>query len=136
MSCVLLPTVPPIIKNRPNSTYSVQAEGTVSFVCIATGDPLPTITWFKDSAPLNTDLDKRLEVRQTDTEGFDSFEHAVESVLTVYNAREDDAGYYRCKADNIAGETELSNYFQLLYDPTTDTSTGGKNNCANLYLRS
>ncbi len=102
----------------------MSAEGTASFVCIATGDPLPTISWFKGNAPLSPDFDKRLEIRQTVVEGFDRFESAVESVLTLYNVREADAGYYSCKANNIAGETELTNQYRLLYNPSV--TTGGK----------
>ncbi len=90
-------------------------------MCIASGDPLPNITWLRDNIPLNPNLDKRLEIRQTETDGFDNFDRAVESVLTINNARETDAGYYSCRADSEAGETELTNVFQLLYNPTTVT---------------
>ena len=42
---------PPVIKEAPMS-QKVKAGGTVAFICIATGDPTPTITWRKDEKPI------------------------------------------------------------------------------------
>ena len=38
---------PPVIKEAPMS-QKVKAGGIAAFICIATGDPLPNITWRKD----------------------------------------------------------------------------------------
>ena len=42
---------PPVIKEAPQS-QRVKAGGIAAFVCIATGDPTPHITWRKDKKPI------------------------------------------------------------------------------------
>ena len=42
---------PPVIKEAPMS-QKVKAGGIAAFICIATGDPTPTITWRKDKKPI------------------------------------------------------------------------------------
>ena len=42
---------PPVIKEAPMS-QKVKAGGIAAFICIATGDPLPNITWRKDKKPI------------------------------------------------------------------------------------
>ena len=40
-----------MIKEAPMS-QKVKAGGIAAFICIATGDPLPNITWRKDKKPI------------------------------------------------------------------------------------
>ena len=50
MFCVFFAD-PPVIKEAPQS-QRVKAGGIAAFVCIATGDPTPHITWRKDKKPI------------------------------------------------------------------------------------
>jgi len=64
--------------------------------CQYSGQPLPTITWFKDGKPLPTD-DQRIVITQ---------ETATLSVVTINNTTMDDKGVYSVKLTSIAGEAE------------------------------
>ena len=114
---ILTPIAPPLIKDAPNSNQSVLKDGTISFTCVASGVPLPTISWYKDGSPLITDLEGHLEIIQTSVEGFSDFDNTVESVLTIHSVGVGDAGYYGCKGGSAAGETELTNQYHLILGP-------------------
>ncbi|XP_064391944.1 uncharacterized protein LOC135339656 isoform X2 [Halichondria panicea] len=120
----ILVHTPPLIKDAPNSTQSVLKDGTISFTCVASGVPLPTILWYKDGSPLITDVEGRLEIIQTNVDGFGDFDRAIESVLTIQSVGEGDAGYYGCKAGSTAGETELTNQYHLILSPILVTPGG------------
>ena len=60
----------------------------VTIACTATGQPLPSITWFRAVGSLPEDK----------TEVMNGF-------LTIYSVARKDAGIYICKAENILGST-------------------------------
>ena len=51
MALFVLFADPPVIKEAPMS-QRVKAGGIAAFVCIATGDPTPHITWRRDKKPI------------------------------------------------------------------------------------
>ncbi|CAF3575459.1 unnamed protein product [Adineta steineri] len=64
--------------------------------CQYSGNPIPTITWYKDGKPI-PDNDQRFLITQ---------ETQTLSVLTVNNTTMDDKGVYSVKLTNIAGDVE------------------------------
>jgi hypothetical protein len=64
--------------------------------CQYSGQPTPTIIWYKDGKALTTD-DSRLTITQ---------ETPTLSVLTINNTTMDDKSAYSIKLNNIAGEVE------------------------------
>ena len=65
-----------------------EAKQNVTIACSATGQPQPSITWFK---PLGGLTKNKTEV--------------IKGNLTIYNVEEKDRGTYICKAENILGST-------------------------------
>ncbi|CAF1262379.1 unnamed protein product, partial [Rotaria sordida] len=64
--------------------------------CQYSGQPTPTLTWYKDGKAIPTD-DQRIIITQ---------ETLTLSVLTINNTTIDDKGIYSVKLQNIAGEVE------------------------------
>ena len=72
-------TVPPSFTSRPSNQTVI--EGTnVSFLCTATGNPAPTVTWMKDGSSV-----------------------AAGHTLSIETSR-NDSGKYWCLAENGLGE--------------------------------
>ena len=65
-----------------------EAKQNVTIACNATGQPQPSITWFK---PLGGLMKNKTEV--------------IKGNLKIYNVDEKDRGTYICKAENILGST-------------------------------
>ena len=83
----------------------VEDEGdTVSYVCQATGEPVPTINWYFNGAPVNnyTDVNKynimEMEVNTT----------TINSTLTIVNVKSSDVGTYTCNATNVVSSDTSS----------------------------
>ena len=71
----------------------------VTFICAATGEPLPTISWYFNSILLNASDHNITSTMDRMT---------VESSLTIFNAQSSDVGTYTCHADNIFGSDRSS----------------------------
>ena len=83
----------------------VEDEGnTVSFTCQATGEPVPTISWYFNGAPVNNDTDvnkynvMEMEVNTT----------TINSTLTIMNVESSDVGTYTCNATNVVSSDTSS----------------------------
>ena len=73
------------------------------FTCQATGDPIPTISWyFNGCGPLNGTTQYEISV-----EGIDNSTNS--STLIIYYVQSSDVGTYTCNATNVV---------------STDTSSG------------
>ena len=83
----------------------VQDEGdTTSFTCQATGGPVPTISWYFNSAPVNnkTDVDKYdITDMEVDTT-------TISSTLTIMSVESSDVGTYTCNATNVVSSDTSS----------------------------
>ena len=82
-----------------------QNEGDiVSFTCQATGEPVPAIPWYFNSAPVDEANTMKyiisMESLNTTT---------ISSILTIMNVQSSDVGTYTCNATNVV---------------STDTSSG------------
>lgn len=116
----------PLIKEVPDHTHTTGKGGTVSLTCLASGNPLPTISWFKDGTLFQTDINKRLYLRETVVSGFENgLSQAVESILTITLATEEDSGLYMCVALSEVGIAELELPYTVIVDPSI-TVTGGE----------
>lgn len=74
----------------------------VTFTCRATGEPIPTISWY-----FNDDLLNMLNV--TDYNMTSTVNGVVvESLLTIFNAQSSHVGTYTCHAKNIFGSDRSS----------------------------
>nr|CDS29845.2 pro neuregulin 2 membrane bound [Hymenolepis microstoma] len=74
----------------------------ISTTCIAEGDPLPEIYWYKDKYPVdvvNSGYSVSVDVVQTN-------EHVVQAILEIDNLILLDNGDYICKAKNSLGIAE------------------------------
>ncbi|ROL43461.1 Hemicentin-1, partial [Anabarilius grahami] len=82
----------------------------IQLKCKATGNPLPAVTWYKDSRPLTSAAGVNILSRG--------------QVLEIDRAQVSDAGLYKCVAINVAGSTELT-YSLQVYVPPSISSKGG-----------
>uniref|UniRef100_A0A4D5R9E2 Peroxidasin n=1 Tax=Scolopendra viridis TaxID=118503 RepID=A0A4D5R9E2_SCOVI len=84
----------------------VRQKETVVFVCEATGNPRPFITWTLDERPVSNL--NRFHVSPTGT-------------LTIVNIQPEDAGAYRCSASNTIGQISSVAYLKVQVPPTITT---------------
>jgi len=74
---------------------------TVKLLCHAVGAPTPTIYWLKDSSPINTDFNHKIQ---------------KDGTLVIHSFAEDSAGYYQCVAENAVGKDETGTKVDLVSD--------------------
>jgi hemicentin len=96
---IVLPVPPTIIA----TTVVVPIHSTARLHCIATGIPMPKITWFKDSSALISDPYK-LSV-------------LANGSLFIYNTTETDVGYYQCVTVNDGGHINATIYLDVHSPP-------------------
>ena len=89
----LLPSGPPIIDLTP-SDKSVLSGANVSFFCVGVGDPVPSLTWLKDSK----------QIRPSTTKMIDS----TTGELRLTSVTVEDGGSYTCVYKNEHGEAKQS----------------------------
>ena len=66
----------------------------VTFSCQATGEPVPTITWYFDGVMINVSNTSKYNVTSSINDTM------IESFITIMNAQSLDAGTYTCYAEN------------------------------------
>ena len=64
----------------------------ITFTCEATGEPVPTISWYYNNILLNASDHNISSI----VSGI-----VVESLLTIFNTQSSDVGTYNCYAENI-----------------------------------
>jgi len=72
---------PPVIETGPSTVFASLYQS-VNFTCIASGNPQPSITWFKDGVQIPGQMS---------------------SVLTIPEVGLSSRGTYRCMATNTQG---------------------------------
>jgi len=70
----------------------------ILFICVAIGDPLPRITWFKDGIELDNIINSYLHI--TEWKIGEGKEAQIKSKLEIDPARQMDSGTYECMANN------------------------------------
>ena len=87
---------------------------TVTFECVATGIPAPSITWFRNGSELNTTADPRVTISDPSDRENDGDIIQVNGTLTLVMTEDDDSGSYECNAMNDASPGEDTASFELI----------------------
>ena len=84
---------------HPNQTTEVNPMSTITFVCAAYGNPVPSIIWNRGNAELANDS------RITIYDELVMINGVVfsQSILVLCSAEESDTGNYSCFAENVIG---------------------------------
>ena len=85
-----LPIAPPAFIASPKD-QTIPKGQSATFSCFATGDPVPSIKWYKSNNLIS---------------GNAHFNILPNGTLTVKSVTEQDSGLYTCRATNEAGTTE------------------------------
>ena len=89
---------------RPNQMTAVDAGYTITFACVAYGDPHPSISWNTRDTPLNNN--SRVTIyEELVTENGITF---MQSILELCSAEVVDAGLYSCFTGNTLGNDTTS----------------------------
>jgi roundabout axon guidance receptor 2 len=83
--------LPPTIVLESPATIIYKEDSTVKLDCNATGDPKPTIEWYKNGASMGIESGGRMTEE--------------ESALVIFETYRSDEGFYMCKAKNKFGVT-------------------------------
>ncbi|GLH01974.1 Obscurin, partial [Gryllus bimaculatus] len=78
-----------------NSTHKVKMNRRLVLKCPFEGFPIPHITWYKNGSILQNIIDSSIHISSDQRQ------------LHILHARTEDAGTYKCKAENTAGSKEL-----------------------------
>ena len=71
------------------------------FTCQATGEPVPTITWYFNGTLLVNGLQHMISLMSLNTT-------TISSTLTVMNVQSSDVGTYTCNATNVVSSDTSS----------------------------
>ena len=82
-----------------------QDEGdTASFTCQATGEPVPTISWYFNGIPISNDTDvDKYDISETSVNTT-----TINSTLTIMSVQSSDVGTYTCNATNVVSSDTSS----------------------------
>lgn len=97
---VMMTSPPRFTHNRNHSIVKVHQGATATIPCQATGDPIPTVTWFSPAHRV---------IPQSLGSGYYSERVVVLAggILQVRSSQKIDTGNYTCRASNSAGETNM-----------------------------
>ena len=97
--CLVTPDISPEVMDE------VQDEGgTDSFTCQATGEPVPTISWYFNGTSVNNDTD----VDKYDIIDMEVNTTTISSTLTIMSVESSDVGTYTCNATNVVSSDTSS----------------------------
>ena len=96
MFCLVIPTISPEVMDQ------IRDEGdTTSFTCQATGEPVPTISWYFNSALLVNGAKHTISETSVNTT-------TISSTLTIMSVESSDVGTYTCNATNVVSSDTSS----------------------------
>ena len=83
---------------------TVNEQDTAFFICQVTGEPIPTISWYFNNAPITneTNVDK-YEILQSSINTT-----ILSSTLMIINVQSSDVGTYTCNATNVVSSDTSS----------------------------
>ena len=94
----------------------MENEGdTASFICQADGEPLPTISWYFNGAPLNERDTVKYMISERQMLNFST------EILTIMSVQSSDVGTYTCNAmsvlssDTSSGVLTINGKFYVFY---------------------
>ena len=95
--------------------YTVNMGDTVTFECVATGIPAPSITWFRDGTELSS---ARVTVNSADVmsvmDGMGDTIYQSTRTLSLGMTEDGDSGGYECRASNAATPGEDQMPFEVI----------------------
>ena len=101
MSTFSLNTHQPEISEHPQN--QIVLEGLiVSFLCNATGNPTPTLSWTINGSPVNTTSNPRITFSAYNTQ------------LTITTVKRTDGGEYKCLASNSVNTVTSTGAFLIV----------------------
>ena len=68
---------------------------TASFICQADGEPVPTISWYLNSAPLSETNTSKYMITERQMQNYST------DTLTILSVESSDVGTYTCNATNV-----------------------------------
>ena len=87
---------------NPEVMDETQNEGdTASFICQATGEPFPTISWYFNGNLLVNGMEHMISMMSLNTT-------TINSTLTIMNVQSSDVGTYTCNATNVVSSDTSS----------------------------
>ena len=87
---------------NPEVSYQIQDEGTTaSFTCQATGEPVPTISWYFNGTLLANGIKHTISEISVNTT-------TISSILTIMSVESSDVGTYTCNATNVVSSDTSS----------------------------
>ena len=75
---------------------------TTSFTCQATGEPVPTISWYFNNVPVDVTYTVKYKIFLT------VFTTSILSSLRINNVQSSDVGTYSCNATNVVSSDTSS----------------------------
>ena len=113
-------TVSPIVTSvYPDPSlmnYTVNMGDVVTFQCVATGIPAPSITWFRNGMELSSAADSRVTLGDLSevTSVADNAILETSRMLALSMTEDSDSGRYECRASNNATNGEDTESFELI----------------------
>ena len=87
-----------------SESATITAGSTGTFVCVAYGYPVPSLTWNRDGTPLRNQSQSTIYEEHVVVNG----ETFVQSILVICSLEQDDAAQYNCSASNNISTTSGS----------------------------
>ena len=107
------PNVTDVYPDPSQMNYTVNMGDTVTFECVATGIPAPSITWFRNGTELTDprvipgDLSEATSVA-------DNLIFQTSRMLALIMTEDDDSSSYECRASNNATNGSDAELFELI----------------------
>ena len=96
MVCLVIPDISPEVMDQ------IRDEGdTAFFTCQATGEPVPTISWYFNGTLLAYGATHTISETSVNTT-------TINSILTIMSVQSSDVGTYTCNATNVVSSDTSS----------------------------
>ena len=109
---------PAVIRVYTGPTQTSYIDDSITFQCVATGIPPPTITWYRNETELSNSSNSHVIFGPhyvTTVLGIDEeIVYSVNRTLTLWISEDEDSGIYECKASNEAIPGRDSVEFELI----------------------
>ncbi|XP_069093155.1 hemicentin-2 isoform X1 [Pleurodeles waltl] len=95
--------VPPRVRRGPKILKALLGQNLV-LPCVAQGDPMPTLRWYKDGVAVSVGEEEHLD--------------GPDGSISAEDVQHSDSGHYRCVATNSAGQDALEFVLEVLETPS------------------
>ena len=109
------PMVTSVYPDPSQMSYTVNMGDAITFQCVATGIPAPSITWFRNGMELsNSRVTLGDSSESTATDGDGEMILQTTHTLNLSMTEDGDSGSYECRASNGATPGEDSESLELI----------------------